>query len=82
VSFRSNFFTSASSETYVPSYALADFSIGLKLDDRSTEFSFWVHNLFDKNYYLSRSVLIFNNGGIQARLGDPRTFGVTFRQQF
>jgi iron complex outermembrane receptor protein len=82
VSFRSSFYSGASAESFVPSYAVADMSIGLRLSDHSTELSFWVHNLFDENYFLYKTPLIFNNGTIEGRLGDPRMIGVTLRQHF
>ena len=82
ISYRSHFYAAASAHSYVPSYAISNLSVGMRFGKFNGDLSLWVHNLFDKEYYLYRTPLIFNTGAIAARLGDPRTYGITYRQQF
>lgn len=82
ISYRSHFYAAASAHSYVPSYAISNLSFGVRFGKFNGDLSLWVHNLFDKEYYLYRTPLVFNTGAIAARLGDPRTCGITYRQQF
>ncbi len=76
---RSTFNSSATNSVYgvVPGYGLLNGRIGLRTVGGRYDFSFWVRNLTDKNYYITRSG--GNFGLITAVVGDPRTFGATFR---
>ncbi|MCR6663609.1 MAG: TonB-dependent receptor [Luteimonas sp.] len=82
VSYRSGFYSGASSHTWVPSFSLFNFRAGVRFGERGTDVSLWVNNAFDKDYYLYRSPLIFGTGAIVGRLGNPRMYGITIRQQF
>ena len=76
---RSSFNSSATNSVYgrVPAYGLINARIGLRTEDDRFDFSFWVRNLANKNYYVTRGG--GNFGLITAVVGDPRTFGATFR---
>ncbi len=80
--YRSGFHSGASVYTYVPSYWVANASLGLRFGDGSTELAVWARNLFDEEYYLSKAPAVFNTGAIQAQLGDPRMFGVSLKTRF
>ncbi|MDE8651490.1 TonB-dependent receptor [Novosphingobium album (ex Liu et al. 2023)] len=76
---RSTFNSTATNSIYgiVPAYGLLNGRIGLRSADGVYDFAFWVRNLTDKDYYVSRSPGTF--GLISAAVGEPRTFGATFR---
>ena len=76
---RSSFNSTATNSIYgvVPAYGLLNGRIGLRTADGKYDFSLWARNLTNKNYYISRSP--GNFGLITAAVGDPRTFGATFR---
>ena len=82
VSYRSDFYSGASNQTWVKPYSLWNLRAGIRFGQRGTDLSLWLNNAFDKDYYLYRSPLIFGTGAIVARLGNPRMFGITLRQQF
>ena len=77
---RSSFNSSGTNSVYgiVPAYGLVNARIGLRTQDGRYDFSFWVRNLTNEDYYVSRGSLN-NYGLITAALGDPRTFGATLR---
>ncbi|WP_068076821.1 TonB-dependent receptor [Novosphingobium lentum] len=76
---RSRFNSSATNSIFgvVPAYGVLNGKIGLRLADGRYDFSFWARNLTNKNYYITRGGSNF--GLITAVVGDPRTFGATFR---
>jgi iron complex outermembrane receptor protein len=77
---RSSFNSSATNSVFaiVPGYGLLNGKIGLRTADGKYDFSLWARNLANKNYYVSRGA--GNTYGlITAAVGDPRTFGATFR---
>lgn len=76
---RSSFNSTATNSVYgvVPAYGLLNARIGLRIDDGRYDVSFWARNLTNENYYVSRSPGTY--GLITAAVGDPRTFGATFR---
>lgn len=76
---RSSFNATATNSIYggIPSYGLLNGKIGIRTADGRYDFSFWARNLTNKNYYINRSPSNF--GLITAAVGDPRTFGATFR---
>ncbi|RZK00586.1 MAG: TonB-dependent receptor [Novosphingobium sp.] len=78
-SHRSSFNTSSSNSAWaqIPAFGLANARIGLRTDDGLIDVSFWVKNLFDKDYYLSLSP--GNTGAVTGQVGEPRTLGVTLR---
>ncbi|MEO7689808.1 MAG: TonB-dependent receptor [Sphingomonas sp.] len=78
-SWRSSFYTAVSDSrfTLVPSYGIGNARLGVRLDDGRYDLSVWAKNIFDKNYFQTLSIAA--TGLITANLGDPRTFGATFR---
>lgn len=78
---RSGYYGSATERSFIGATTLVDATVGLKTDDSSTVFSFWVHNLFDKTYYLENAPS-GANGLMDVEFGPPRTLGVTLRQKF
>lgn len=82
VSYRSGFYSGPSSRTWVPGFTLVNFRVGARFENYGTDVSFWVNNAFEEEYYIYRNWLIFNTGAIVARLGKPRTYGVTVKMRF
>ncbi|GAA0322457.1 TonB-dependent receptor [Sphingomonas oligophenolica] len=78
-SWRSSFYTAVSDSrfTLVPSYGIGNARLGVRLDDGRYDLSVWAKNIFDKHYFQTLSIAA--TGLITANLGDPRTFGATFR---
>ncbi len=78
-SHRSTFNTSSFNSAWaqIPAYGLANARIGIKTDDGLWDLSVWAKNLFDKNYFLSLSAA--NTGLVTGQVGEPATYGVTFR---
>ncbi len=81
-SYRSSYYTVASNSRYglVPGYDVVNARLGLRLAGGKYDLSVWARNLFDKDYFQTLSVL--NYGLVTGTLGDPRTFGGTFRVKF
>ena len=71
---------SNSIHTRIPGYGLANFRVGLRIDDGRFDLSAWATNLFDKQYFEALSAS--NQGLITGALGTPRTFGGTLRVRF
>lgn len=80
--YRSSFNATATNSIYgnIPAYGLLNAKIGLRTENSRYDFSFWVRNLTNKNYYINRSGSNF--GLITGALGDPRTFGGTLRVKY
>jgi len=78
-SWRSSFYTAVCDSRYtlVPSYGIGNARVGVRLDDGRFDLSVWAKNIFDKDYFQTLSIVA--TGLITANLGDPRTFGATFR---
>jgi iron complex outermembrane receptor protein len=78
-SWRSSFYTAVSDSrfTLVPSYGIGNARLGVRLDDGRYDLSVWAKNILDKHYFQTLSIVA--TGLITANLGDPRTFGATFR---
>ncbi len=78
-SHRSSFNTSSSNSAWaqVPGYGVGNARIGIRSDDVGWDLSIWAKNLFDKNYFTTLSVA--NTGVVTGQLGEPRTWGFTFR---
>ena len=76
---RSSFNSSATNSIYgqIPAYGLINGKIGARVDNGRFDFSLWVRNLANKNYYITRNGGTF--GLITAAVGDPRTWGATVR---
>jgi iron complex outermembrane receptor protein len=59
-------------------YGLANLRLGARFGDGGQyDASFWVNNLFDKQYFTQLGATAF--GFVAGELGAPRTFGVTLR---
>ncbi|WP_174273550.1 TonB-dependent receptor [Sphingomonas bacterium] len=76
---RSSYNTAATNSIYgiIPAYGLVNARIGLRTENGRWDLSIWARNLFDKDYYISRSGA--NYGLITGLPGEPRTLGVTLR---
>ena len=66
-------------ELWSPGYTLYTLMAGYrtKIAKRNVDLNLNVYNLFDKDYF--QTLTIVATGLITANLGDPRTFGATFR---
>jgi outer membrane receptor protein involved in Fe transport len=60
-------------------YGLLDARIGVGARNGQWAFELWGHNVTDKGYYQVAFDAPFQYHQIDAFLGDPRTFGLTFR---
>ena len=74
---RSSFNSSAVNSIYgvIPAYGILNARLGLR--NERFDVSVWARNLFDKDYYASRSGGTF--GLLNGTPGDPRTIGATLR---
>ncbi len=79
---RSSNDTSSTNSIYtrIPGYGLANARVGVRLADGRFDLSAWVTNLLDEEYFTALGAS--NQGLISGNLGDPRTFGATFRAKF
>ena len=64
----------------IPAYGLVNGRIGISREDGRWDLSFFVRNLFDKDYFLSRTPQA--TGLITAVIGEPRTLGLTLRTKW
>ena len=71
---RSN--ASRSRYTDVNGYALHNFRLGFRTEE-GLDFSLWLRNAFDQNYFEQLVVTPGNTGLIAGIPADPRTFGAT-----
>lgn len=78
-SHRSNFNTSSNNSAWatIPGFGIANARVGLRSADGLLDVSVWAKNLFDENYFLSLSAAA--TGAVTGQLGEPATYGVTFR---
>ena len=79
-SYRSNFYSAVNLDPFskVPGYAVFGVHAGVRDASGTWDLSFWVRNLFDKNYYNTKAISS-SYGVILAGLGDPRLLGVTLK---
>lgn len=79
-SYRSSFYAAVNLDPFskVDGYALAGAHAGVRKPDGRWDVSVWVRNLFDKDFYNTRSVNA-QFGLVFAALGEPRTIGLTLR---
>jgi iron complex outermembrane receptor protein len=82
VSYRSSFYAAVNLDPFskVDAYTLVGLHAGVRQPNGRWDLSFWVRNLFDQNYYNTKSVSS-TYGVVLAALGDPRLFGVTLRSR-
>jgi iron complex outermembrane receptor protein len=82
---RDDFSSSATPSQYlnIDAYALLNFRVGFRSDDNWSGY-FWVRNATDKEYFelLQPAPGGQGAGHYGAQLGDPRTYGLTFRFSF
>lgn len=71
-----------SAATVLPPLHLANARLGVRAQNRRLDLSFWVKNLFDKQYFSDIAVGVGNAGLLTGQLGDERTYGVTARFHF
>jgi iron complex outermembrane receptor protein len=82
-SYRSSYYTVASDSRYglVPAYGIVNARLGVRFgEDGRYDLSVFGRNLFDKDYYQTLGVQAY--GLITATLGDPGTYGATFKVRF
>lgn len=78
-SHRSSFNTSATNSIWatVPAFGIANARVGFRTADGLLDVSLWAKNLLDEEYFLNLGAA--NTGAVTGQLGEPRTYGVTFR---
>jgi iron complex outermembrane receptor protein len=85
VFYRDDFSSSPSPSQYlnVAGYSLVNARVGVRVDSRWSGY-LWVRNLLDEEYFeqLLAAPAGSGAGHYGAVLGDPRTYGVTFRYDF
>ncbi|OYU36860.1 TonB-dependent receptor [Novosphingobium sp. PASSN1] len=81
-SYRSSFNTSSSNSKLarIEGYGLINARLGLRAESGVWDLAIWAKNLLDKDYYLSLSPAA--TGVVTGQVGEPRTFGATFRTRF
>lgn len=82
-SYRSTFSSNPSPSAYtnIKGYALSNFRLGFRGEDRLNVFA-WVRNAFGKDYYELLALQSGSTGLIVGQPGDPRTYGVTVSRSF
>lgn len=82
-SYRSTFSSnpSASAYTNIKGYALSNFRLGFRGEDRLNVFA-WVRNAFAKDYYELLALQSGSTGLVVGQPGDPRTYGLTVSRSF
>ncbi|HEX6998049.1 MAG TPA: TonB-dependent receptor [Gammaproteobacteria bacterium] len=82
---RDDFSSSATPSRYlnIGAYSLLNFRVGFRSDDNWSAY-LWVRNALDEEYFelLQAAPAGQGAGHYGAQLGDPRTYGLTFRYQF
>lgn len=80
---RSDFSSSASPSKYlnIDGYALLNGRFGFKTS-KGLSISVWARNILNKDYFEQLLPGAGNAGHYAAVLGDPQTYGITFRQAF
>jgi iron complex outermembrane receptor protein len=80
--FRSKFFAAVNLDPFseVPARHLVGLHAGIRNSKAHWDLSLWGRNVFDTNYYNTVS-LNASYGVVTAALGEPRTFGATFRAE-
>ena len=79
-SYRSGFYAAVNLDPFsrVPGYTLVGLHGGVRNPDSSWDVSLWVRNLFDKDYFNTKSVSA-QFGVVLAQLGEPRMYGITLK---
>jgi len=81
-SYRTRFFTAVNNSRFsqVDGYGIANLRLGVRQPDSLWDVSVWARNLFDEDYFQTRSVA--DTGLVNGLVGDPRTLGATLRTKF
>ncbi len=85
---KSGFYSTGDDSKYsfVPGYGVGNLIFGVRADDGTWDFSGWVHNFTNQNYYIYRTITsataIPTYNLITGQVGDPITFGITLRGKF
>ncbi len=74
-----NLLTDDSAGGRVNGYGVVDLRTGVRFGGGKYDLSFWVQNLFDKDYLTN---IQENEGGYYGYTGAPRTFGGTLKAEF
>jgi iron complex outermembrane recepter protein len=82
-SYRSSFYSAVNDDpfTRIRGYALVGAQLGIRAADGPWDVSVWARNLLDKNYLVTSTVNA-TWGLTQVAVGEPRTYGLTFRTHF
>jgi iron complex outermembrane receptor protein len=82
-SYRSKFSSNPSRSAYtdIKGYALSNFRLGFRAEQRWNAF-LWLRNAFDKDYYELLATQSGSTGLIVGQPGDPRTYGLTLTHSF
>ncbi|MGC4251857.1 MAG: TonB-dependent receptor [Sphingobium sp.] len=85
-SYRSSYYSSYNLSRYskVDGFGLVNARLGVRGPDDKWDLSVWGRNIFNKLYFYNSGINAVTGGGgeITGQVGDPRTYGVTFRRQF
>jgi iron complex outermembrane receptor protein len=65
--------------SYIPAYGLLNLHAGVRFDDRSWDFSAWVHNALNTHYFINLSAANLAAGVISGNVGDPLMVGFTLK---
>jgi iron complex outermembrane recepter protein len=81
--YRSEFSSNPSRSLYtdIPAYAVSNFRLGFRVDDRWDVFA-WVRNSFDRDYFEVLATTPGNTGLVSGQPADPVTYGLTLRAYF
>ncbi len=81
--YRSTFSSNPSRSRYtdIEGYAVTNFRLGFRTDDRWNVFG-WVRNAFDTDYYDVLALQSGNTGLVVGQPADPRTYGLTVAKRF
>jgi iron complex outermembrane receptor protein len=80
----SGYFSAASDDpnSRVGGATITNLRVGVHTDDGRWGLELWTLNAFDVHYYQTIGAVAFNSGAYSALLGDPRTFGLTFKFKY
>ncbi|AYJ87110.1 TonB-dependent receptor [Sphingomonas paeninsulae] len=79
--YRSSFYTTynLAADSLAHGYGVTNARLGLRMADSGWDVSLYARNLFDSHYISIINPSAFNTGQSTAILGDPRTYGITFK---
>jgi len=82
--YRSSVYSASTDSIYslLPDLNLFNARLGVRAANQSWDLYLWAKNLFDVNYFTYVAAGVGNTGALTAQLGDPRTYGATFRFHF